>query len=161
MSSGPQHLIRLLDELARARGRMDAAFRDIRAMNGLTEVENVVLTAVTGAERPPTVPQIGRSLGHPRQVVQRAADILVNRGLLAWRDNPDHKRARLLTATPAGNRMRAEADRAGLERAGHVADGIETGLLAATVDGLRTIRERIEDNLRALGAVDATEREDA
>lgn len=120
-------------------------------MHGLTEVENIVLTAVTGASHPPTVPQIGRSLGHPRQVIQRAADALVVRGLIDWRDNPDHKRARLLTATVEGERLRHLADVAGLERAAQFSCGIDPDLLAATVAGLRTIRESIETNLRTIG----------
>lgn len=162
MTSGADQFIHLLDELARARGRTDAAFRDLRVSRGLTEVENVVLTAVTNADRPPTVPQIGRSLGHQRQVIQRAADMLVSRGLIAWRDNPDHKRARLLVATDAGEHMRQVADRAGRERAARIAAGIDEALLARTVAGLRTIREAIEHNLRTIGeTADSDEQEDA
>jgi len=159
----PAHqFIRLLDELARTRGRTAAAFRDLRAQSGLTEVENVVLTAVTGATRPPTVPQIGRSLGHPRQVIQRAADTLVARGLIAWRDNPDHKRARLLVPTATGEAMRRQNDLAGLERARRLAGSIDPALLAATVAGLHTIRAAIEENLRTIGEpTDVDEQEDA
>jgi DNA-binding MarR family transcriptional regulator len=151
MSENLKQFIQFLDEIARARGRTTAVFRDIRIMHGLTEVENVVLTAVTGASHPPTVPQIGRSLGHPRQVIQRAADALIVRGLVDWRDNPDHKRARLLVATAEGERLRHLADVAGEERAARFSAGIDPELLAATVAGLRTIRESIETNLRAIG----------
>jgi DNA-binding MarR family transcriptional regulator len=151
MSENAQQFIQFLDEIARARGRTTAAFRDLRIMHGLTEVENVVLTAVTGASHPPTVPQIGRSLGHPRQVIQRAADALVVRGLVAWRDNPDHKRARLLTATAEGERLRHLADVAGRERAARYSAAIDPALLTATVAGLRTIRESIEKSLRIIG----------
>ncbi|MDB5715814.1 MAG: MarR family transcriptional regulator [Sphingomonadales bacterium] len=151
MSDNAKLFIQFLDEITRARGRTTAVFRGIRTMHGLTEVENVVLTAVTGASHPPTVPQIGRSLGHPRQVIQRAADALVVRGLIDWRDNPDHKRARLLTATAEGERLRHLADVAGIERAAQFSSGIDPDLLAATVAGLRTIRESIETNLRTIG----------
>lgn len=160
MSEHAHRFIQLLDELARTRGRTMAAFRDLRVASGLTEVENVVLTAVTGADHPPTVPQIGRSLGHPRQVIQRAADTLVMRGLIEWRDNPDHKRARLLAPTETGEQMRHGRDLAGLERAEHLASSIDPALLAATVVGLRTIREALEDDLRAIGEP-ADEQEDA
>ncbi|AYJ85417.1 MarR family transcriptional regulator (plasmid) [Sphingomonas paeninsulae] len=151
MSDNAQQFIQFLDEITRARGRTNAVFRDIRMMHGMTEVENVVLTAVTGASHSPTVPQIGRSLGHPRQVIQRAADALVVRGLIEWRDNPDHKRARLLTATAEGQRLRHLADIAGIERAARFAVTIDPTLLAATVAGLRTIRESIENSLRTIG----------
>lgn len=162
MSGSAHYLIQLLDELARTRGRTATAFRDIRVMHGLTKTENVVLTAVTGAKIPPTVPQIGRSLGHPRQVVQRAADVLVARGLIAWRDNPDHKRARLIVATAEGDRLRHLADLAGLERAGQLVGALDPAVLASTVAGLRLVREAIEDNIRAAGDVTASsEQEDA
>lgn len=160
MSKQAHLYIQLLDELARTRGRTMAAFRDLRIASGLTDVENIVLTAVTAAVYPPTVPQIGRSLGHPRQVIQRAADALVTRGLIEWRDNPDHKRARLLAPTGTGEQMRHGRDLAGLERAERLASSIDPALLAATVAGLRTIREAIEDDLRTIGET-ADEQEDA
>ncbi|QKS00322.1 MarR family transcriptional regulator [Sphingomonas sp. CL5.1] len=154
-------MIQLLDELARMRGRTAVAFRDIRVMHGFTEIENVVLTAVTGAKIPPTVPQIGRSLDHPRQVIQRAADALVARGLIVWRDNPDHKRARLLVATEEGDRLRHLADLAGLERAGQLVGTLDPALVATTVAGLRTIREAIEENIRSFcERTPSAERED-
>jgi DNA-binding MarR family transcriptional regulator len=140
--------ISLLDELARARGRTTSAFRTVRQSRGLSEMESVVLSAVIGAARAPTVSQIGRSLGHPRQVIQRAADALYGRGLIAMRDNPDHKRARLLEATEAGAAIKAEADIHGLELAAALTDGLDGALLIETVRSLRTIREAIEANLK-------------
>jgi DNA-binding MarR family transcriptional regulator len=155
-------LIELLDELAKVRGRTATAFRGIRAMHGLSELENVVLTAVTGARYPPTVPQIGRSLGHPRQVVQRAADALAARSLVQWLDNPDHKRARLLVPTGEGKRLRKLADLAGLERARQLTATLDPALFAATLDGLRTIRLAIEENIATIGEpAEPYEREDA
>jgi DNA-binding MarR family transcriptional regulator len=41
-------------------------------------------------------------MGLTRQAVQRIADLLVERGLAAYADNPAHRRAKLLTPTPAG-----------------------------------------------------------
>lgn len=162
MSNRAALFIQFLDEIARARGRTQAAFLDLRTSRGLTEVENIVLTAVTGATRPPTVPQIGRSLGHPRQVIQRAADALVARGLIEWRDNPDHKRARLLAPTREGEALQTLRDRDGHDRAQLLSASIDPALLESTVAGLRTIRAAIEQNLRAIGdQIDADEPEDA
>lgn len=151
MSDSARHFIRLLDELARTRGRTAIAFRDIRIEHGLTEVENIVLTAVTGAERLSTVPQIGRSLGHPRQVIQRAADALIDRHLVDWSENPDHKRARLLIPTAEGSRLRRIADVAGLARAAELTAAIDPRLIETTVDGLHAIRVAIEAGLRLTG----------
>ena len=84
---------------SRLQGRLKGAFTDSRLSTGLGETEMTVLNAVAEAPSPPTVPQIGRALGHPRQVIQRAANALITAGLIATRDNPDHKRAVLLIPT--------------------------------------------------------------
>ena len=89
-------LVGLVDEIARLNGRLKSAFAASRRAVGLGDSEIMVLNAVVEAERPPTVAQIGRSLGHPRQIIQRAANSLVADGLIETRPNPDHKRAALL-----------------------------------------------------------------
>lgn len=91
--------IRFLDAFHRLRGRIQSAFSGAAGDLGLTELESIVLNAVTGSATPPTVPQIGRSLGHARQVVQRAANQLVDRGLIEAVPNPD-------TDAPTGSAQR-------------------------------------------------------
>src|SRR6266540_1759526 len=85
----------LLDEVIRAQGRLRSVFADVNSATGLTSMEATVLTAIVEARAAPTVPQIGRSLSHPRQVIQRAATTLIQTGLIETRPNPDHKRAPL------------------------------------------------------------------
>lgn len=63
----------------------------------------VVLDAI--GERPLTVAQIGRARGMARQPVQRVADLLAEEGLASYVDNPQHRRARLLTLTPRGREV--------------------------------------------------------
>jgi DNA-binding MarR family transcriptional regulator len=150
MSSNAELMIQYLDELAKAKGRVMVAFRAVRETGSLSELENVVLTAVTAATQAPTVPQIGRSLGHARQVVQRAADSLVERGMVEWSDNPDHKRARLLLPTAEGMRLKEIRDREGLKVAATLAEDLDAALLSETVAGMRTIRTALEINLRCL-----------
>lgn len=144
----PEIFIHLIDELARTRGRATGAFREIRQAHDLTELELVVLNAVAGAKQPPTVPQIGRSLGHPRQMIQRAADTLAGRGLIDTQDNTEHKRAKLLVLTTTGWALKAGIDADGLQVSAMLTQGMDAQLLARTVAGLRTIRETIEYNLR-------------
>lgn len=151
MQNRSQLFIALLDELARMRGRTTSAFRGLPASFGLSELESVVLSAVVGATRPPTVPQIGRSLGHARQVIQRATEALSTRGLVATRENPDHKRARLLVATPAGQALKRSADLDGLELASALTDGLDRTLLARVVGDLHEVRGAIERNLQRMG----------
>jgi len=58
---------------------------------------------LAGAEDgPTTVATIARRLGLARQSVQRVADVLETEGLVAYEDNPHHRRAKLLTLTERG-----------------------------------------------------------
>lgn len=139
---------RFADELARLRGRMRALFADARADAGLGEMELTVLTATVNAASPPTVAQIGRSLGHPRQVVQRAANRLAERGLITFADNPDHKRASLLVATPDGERVKAQDHARAAAITEAVLERIAAQEFAAVADRLALIRAGIEDYLR-------------
>jgi DNA-binding MarR family transcriptional regulator len=111
MSDSHAAPIQLLDALARLQGRLREAFASVRDGTGLSDMEHTVLAAVVEARAAPTVPQIGRALGHPRQVIQRAANSLQDKGLIAVADNPDHKRASLLSPAAAGSAVQAEANR--------------------------------------------------
>ncbi|MFN4357958.1 MarR family winged helix-turn-helix transcriptional regulator [Sphingopyxis alaskensis] len=140
---------RFADELARLRGRMRALYADTRAQSGLAEMELTVLTAVVNAATPPTVAQIGRSLGHPRQVVQRAANRLAALDLIDFADNPDHKRASLIIATDAGRALKAaDHDRAQAVTTDILAR-IDGEIFADAADRLQEIRQGIETYLRA------------
>jgi len=67
---------------------------------GLTAASWQVLGAVLPG--PLTVAGIAREMGLARQSVQRTADLLVERGLVEYRPNPAHARARLVVPTAAG-----------------------------------------------------------
>jgi DNA-binding MarR family transcriptional regulator len=54
-------------------------------------------------DEPRTIPEIGRRMGITRQAVRRVADLLVDRGLVEYRPNPNHRRANLLACTEAGD----------------------------------------------------------
>lgn len=140
--------IRFLDEFARLRGRIQTAFEVVEEEGALSDLESVVLNAVAGAASPPTVPQIGRSLGHARQVIQRAANALTARGLIATVPNPDHKRAHRLVATDAGSALKAKHDERGMLRAAALTDGLELETIETGVAALHRIRECLERNLR-------------
>jgi DNA-binding MarR family transcriptional regulator len=67
---------------------------------GQTTARWQVLAAAENA--PMTVAGIARALRLARQSVQRVADLLVADGLASFDDNPAHRRAKLLSLTPAG-----------------------------------------------------------
>lgn len=57
--------------------------------------------------QPQTVARMAQEMGHARQSVQRIADILEKEGLVAYKDNPADKRARLVELTAAGETVLA------------------------------------------------------
>jgi DNA-binding MarR family transcriptional regulator len=141
---GEAHVLEsLVDEVLRLSGRLVAATAQLSPI-GLTGAQLLVLTSVVRAERAPTVPQIARSLGHSRQAVQRVADALVDRGLLDAVENPDHKRARLLVATPQGQAAYRESDRRSRSWAKRISGEVEPDRIQEAVSTLRVLRRRIE-----------------
>ncbi|MBU6267509.1 MAG: MarR family transcriptional regulator [Sphingomonadales bacterium] len=141
-------LVGLVDEISRINGRLKSTFAASRRAVGLGESEMMVLNAVVEADRPPTVPQIGRSLGSPRQLVQRAANALVARGLLESTANPDHKRAGLLVATPRGIAMKREADTAAEALGAELSATVDETTAREATRLLRDIRKALEGRLR-------------
>lgn len=144
-------LVGLVDEVARLNGRLKSVFAEARRSAELGDSEMMVLNAVVEADRSPTVSQIGRSLGQPRQIVQRAANALVGSKLLVTRPNLDHKRAVLLVATDRGIALKREID----ARADSIAAALTTSLdldaVQKSTQSLRVLRKELEAQLRASG----------
>ena len=61
-----------------------------------------ILGALERAETPLTVSQIARNMGQSRQAVQNLVNIMVDSEVLEFRDNPNHKRAKLVVASTHG-----------------------------------------------------------
>ena len=101
--------------------RLSAAGEAIAAVGGQTLARWLVLEQIQ--DRPATVADIARAIGHARQGIQRLADALVGSGAAGYEDNPRHRRASLLRITPGGiaslrtiqHAQRAWADRIGTE----------------------------------------------
>ncbi len=142
-------LVSLSDELIRLGGRLKTLFADARRSEGLNDSELAVLNAVVEADRPPTVPQIGRSFGQSRQIVQRAANSLIKAGLIEPLPNPDHKRAMLLQATAEGVVLKRGIDERAAAIAGEVAGAIDDAAVREATAALRVIRKGMEAQLRS------------
>lgn len=92
---------------------------------------------------PQTVPAIARSRPVSRQHIQKLADELVADGLVAFVDNPAHKRSKLLSLTPAGRaRYKALAARI-QEIADRIGRGLDARDVGAAADLLAGIRARL------------------
>lgn len=84
----------------RLNGQFLAVAEALAAPAGLTATRWQVLGAVLS--EPLSVSDIAREMGITRQSVQRTADLLAEQGLIAYRANPAHRRAKLVEATDAG-----------------------------------------------------------
>ena len=71
---------------------------------GLSSARWKVLGALALSNNPLTVAEIARSMGQTRQGVQRLTDAMEQEGILAYQDNPRHKRAKLVCLTPMGKK---------------------------------------------------------
>ena len=84
----------------RLHGQLVAIGEVLARPSGLTGASWQVLAAVLRSPLP--VADVAREIGVTRQSVQRVADLLVAQGLADYQPNPRHRRAKLLTVTPAG-----------------------------------------------------------
>ena len=107
--------------LIRLQGFLTDAGDELARPAGQTSARWQVLAAIEAA--PATVADIARTLTLARQSVQRVADALADQGIVEYVDNPRHRRAKLVSMTPAGRaalaaiqaRQRGWADEIGAE----------------------------------------------
>ncbi|MFT4027509.1 MAG: helix-turn-helix domain-containing protein [Novosphingobium sp.] len=145
-----QELQGLIAECYMLHGRLTNVFADIKDSASLSGMEALTLYAIVNSDKPVTVPQIGRALGHARQVIQRAARELELRGLVETRDNPGHKRAALLVPTAAGAELKRNFDAAGQDVARTLVDGLDLKTIRAAHAGLHKLRTNAEARDREL-----------
>ena len=97
---GGDALTELVMKTFRLNGLFLEAAEAIARPVGLTAAWWQVLGAVL--DEPRSVAGIAREMGLARQSVQRVADLLASRGLVEYRPNPAHQRAKLVAPTEAG-----------------------------------------------------------
>ncbi|MFB9660018.1 MarR family winged helix-turn-helix transcriptional regulator [Glycomyces mayteni] len=127
----------LIVAVFRANGALIAAGDDLARPAGLTSARWQVLGVVDTEAR--TVADVARLMGLRRQSVQQTADALVREGLAEYRDNPRHRRAKLIAPTPAGLRALAEVER----RHAAWADALAARLDPAAVDAARVLLDTL------------------
>jgi DNA-binding MarR family transcriptional regulator len=99
-------------ELFRLNGLLLAEGDRLTQDLGLSSARWQVIGALELAGRPLPVAQIARNMGLARQSVQRITNELEAEGIVAFDDNPDHLRAKLVVLTPKGH----QAYRAAMKR---------------------------------------------
>jgi DNA-binding MarR family transcriptional regulator len=92
---------------------------------------------------PRTVPQLARDVGVTRQSVQAVVDTGAERGLVEPRDNPQHRRSRLIAVTELGRRTFADVHRRELANLDRVTADLDLDDLARCARVLTVLTERI------------------
>ena len=133
----------------RLNGDLLAAGDKLVADIALTSARWQVLGAVVLAGRPLTVSQIARKMGLTRQSVQRVVNELMADGLVELRENPDHRRAKLVVLPDAGQRAYAQADQRQAAWANRITDGLSAEDIAAAARVLGTLSARLAADPRA------------
>lgn len=138
-------LTALILEVFRLNGRLLAAGDRLVSPLGLTSARWQVLGAVALSPSPETVARLARSMGLNRQGVQRIVNELAEEGIVAFRENPHHRRAKLVTLTDKG---RAAYDAAGrLQRpwANALSKGLDVQDVIATTRLIKALRLRLDE----------------
>jgi DNA-binding MarR family transcriptional regulator len=137
-------LTSLISECYLLHGQLNNLFSTVKDSVDMTGMESLTLFAIVNSDKPVTIPQIGRSLGHARQVIQRAANALEARGLVRTMENPGHKRAAFVVATEEGKRIKQSFDAAGYAIASTLAGDMDLQTIRTTHAGLSRLRSSVE-----------------
>lgn len=142
MEASADAVLRLVEAVGTAADRFAEVEDRMLADTGFTGARMRVAAVLAPADTARTVPQVARSLGLSRQAVQRLADDLAARGLIAWIDNPDHRRARLFQLTESGRTAYGQALQRKVLWAQSVAQGLTPAWLAVATELLGLMSRR-------------------
>jgi len=137
-------LVMVIEESIRLKDSAQLVLSRAMAEASLSRIERLVLIMVTEAEYPMTASQMGRALGHTRQVIQRAANQLVDAGFLQKIPNPDHKASSLFEATARGRKFEQRLADALGDIAGSLLSDREVAMCLRVSRDLQRLRLRIE-----------------
>ena len=145
MSVKENPLVMLIEESIRLRDSAQQVLSEVLATETLTRLERLVLLSITEFGRPLTVSQVGRNLGHSRQVVQRAANQLVSLGFLEKLPNPDHKTSPLLQPTDSGRAFERQMGEALVQMVNTLLTDADIATCLRVADALKKLRTKIEN----------------
>src|SRR6266581_7624625 len=139
-----QALTALMREVCRLHGLWLVAGEHVMHPCGLSSARWQVLDALDLAGEPLSVAHIARQMGLTRQSVQRTVDLLAQEGLIAFADNPHHRRAKLVDFTPRGRSIMEHVNQIQTTWANALAQGLSAPALHDALQLLETLRLRLE-----------------
>jgi DNA-binding MarR family transcriptional regulator len=134
----------LILEVFRLNGRLLVAGDRLVAELGLTSARWQVLGAIALSDRPQPVAWLARSMGLNRQGVQRIVNELRKEGLVAFKPNPNHRRAHFVVLTAQGKSTFEEVDRLQGPWVNTLAKGVSLKDIATATRVAVALRVRLE-----------------
>jgi DNA-binding MarR family transcriptional regulator len=115
---------------------------ELTAPAGLSSARWQVMGVVEHGPIP--VSNVARIMGLTRQSVQQTADGLASDGFIAWTENPHHRRAKLMSLTPAGRAALDLVQRRHAAWANRIGGTEPMEALRAALDVLRRLRTTLD-----------------
>ncbi len=131
-------------DIFRANALLVAAGDQLVAPLGLTSARWQVLGTIAMAPTPQPVAHIARDMGLARQSVQRLANELVDAGLVELKDNPHHRRAKLVVLSDRGRETFAAIHSLQRPWVDSLAEGLDAEQISAAANLLQALRARLE-----------------
>jgi DNA-binding MarR family transcriptional regulator len=132
----------IVAEVFRLRSALLAGSERVSATAGLTSARWQILGAI--ADAPATAAQVARRLGLTRQAVGETAEAMAREGLIAFLDDPAHRRARPMVLTARAQRALADLEPREAEFARRMGSPHTLAALRTTLDMLRRSRAALE-----------------
>ncbi|MCG8382221.1 MAG: MarR family transcriptional regulator [Gammaproteobacteria bacterium] len=111
---------------------------------GLSSARWKILGAISLSPTPMTVPQIARNMGQTRQAVQRLVNEMENDELLTFKNNPHHKKAKLVELTLEGKNAYYQLTQKQIPWANSISSKITSSDLQLTLSVLLKLIDSLE-----------------
>lgn len=131
-------------DIFRANALLVAAGDQLVAPLGLTSARWQVLGTVAMAPAPQPVAHIARDMGLARQSVQRLVNELADAGLVDLKDNPHHRRAKLVVLSAKGREAFSAIHKLQRPWVDSLAEGLDAEQISAAASVLQALRVRLE-----------------
>jgi len=134
----------LILEVFRLNGRLLALGDRLVSPLGLSSARWQVLGAIILSPTPEPVARLARDMGLNRQGVQRIVNELTEQGIVAFRENPHHRRAKLVILTDKGRAVYEAASRVQRPWAKALSRGLDGESIVAATHLIATLRRRLD-----------------
>lgn len=133
----------LIVEVFRLNGQLISTADKLVSKFGITGARWQVMGAIVRAGGQETVPRLANDIGLTRQSVQRVVNEMVDDRLLRFKENPQHKRSKLVTMSTKGEKVFIEAAKIQVPWVKALSEGISKKELAISKAVLNKLRQRL------------------